>query len=452
MSLTPRDIIGQLARGGGLSIVIKIANGILAYAMLLIVARVTTAEQYGVLAIVFSIAMSASFAAALGQPWAVNRFWPQWMVQDAPMKARAFLRLSILTTTTGMAIAFALMLLIGALGQLAGSPWSFATCAAAGLFTLALGWAEFAAAGLRAQGHIVFSLFPRDIAWRLAICGFFGLGVLSGQDYRADYVVLVMSGVLILMISPQVFILVRSSLGARGVRLSYQDRKVITRYSVVNWLATIADLAKNYAGVLIVSAYLGAESAGAYFAAERTANMLLFVLLAINLVAMPQISRYFHSGRGDLVRLIIGYCGLAAGLTALAGLLLFFLLGAKILAFFNPVYEEYLPILLILCLGQFLLAAAGPVGPLLKMSGHEQIDLVVIVATGFASVVLQALAGLYWGAMGVAIAAAAGNAATGVISVAFARRKLGMDPTMLALPLQFFCGIARTLSRRDARR
>ncbi len=436
-SVSPRDIVRQLVRGGGYSIAIKVANGVLAYAMLLIIARVTTAEQYGIFAIAFSVAMSASYVAALGQPWAINRFWPEWMALDESVKARRFLRLSMLVTAAGMGIALVLMLLGGALKAVAEVPWSFAIAAATGLFTLALGWAEFAASGLRAQGYIVFALFPRDVAWRLVVCAIFGMAMLAELSFRAEYVVLVLGAILILVISPQVVMLARSSAGAGGFLLPPEERRGVSRYSAIMWLATVADLAKNYAGVLIVSAYLGAETAGAYFAAERTANILLFVLLAINLVSMPQISRYFHSDRREFVRLIVGYCGLAAGAAALAGLLFFVLFGGDVLAFFNPAYAEYLPILLILCLGQFFLAAAGPVGPLLKMSGYEQIDLAVIVSVGFSSVAVQALAGFYWGATGVALGAAAGNVATGAISVAYARRKLEMDPTGLSIPLRY---------------
>lgn len=45
------------------------------------------------------------------------------------------------------------------------------------------------------------------------------------------------------------------------------------------------------AGTLIVSSSFAIEASGAYFSAERTSNLLTFLLVAIHIVVGPKVSR-----------------------------------------------------------------------------------------------------------------------------------------------------------------
>jgi O-antigen/teichoic acid export membrane protein len=150
-------------------------------------------------------------------------------------------------------------------------------------------------------------------------------------------------------------------------------------------------------------------------------------------VAAPLISRHFHSDRKELVQLIVGLSGLAAGSAALAGLVFFFLFGSEVLSLFEPAYRSYFPILLILCIGQFFAAATGPVGPLLILSGHERMDLILVTTVSGGAVILQIICGFYWGAIGVALASAGATVFANVFATIYARRKLRIDTTGLSL-------------------
>ncbi len=432
LALTPREVVRQLVRGSGLSVLIKAANAVLAYAMLVVIARVSSGEVYGVFAVAFSVGISVAFIAVLGQPRAATRYWTQWTAQGRPDKARAVLRRTLVLTALGMGLAALLMLTGGALSLFTAMPWSLGVAAGTALFAVAFGWAEFASAALRAQGYIAIAMAPRDIAWRVLVCAVFGWSALAGWRFGAEALILVVGATLMIVVAPQIALLRRAA-AADAASLSGEDRKTITRYSAIMWAAATADLAKNYAGVVIVSGYLGAHAAGIYFAAERTANLLSFLLLAITLVAGPQVSHYYHSGRTDLVRLVVGLAGCAAGLAALAGIVFFFFFGARVLALFNPDYAAHLPILLVLALGQLFAAASGPVHILLVMTGHERMGLILVVCVGLGSVTLQALGAHFWGLLGVAGAAAGGTVFISVFAVVYAWRRLGIDSTGLTL-------------------
>ena len=188
--------------------------------------------------------------------------------------------------------------------------------------------------------------------------------------------------------------------------------------------------------MVIASAYLGTETAGGYFTAARTAILLSFFILSLNLVTAPQISRYYHSDRKDLVRIILGVTGLIAGFAALTGIIIFFFFGTQILALFNPLYATYLPVLLIISCGILFQAVAGPSIVLLNMSGHHCVTLILTVSIGTVSIALQAIGGLYYGAIGVAAGAAAGTVVGSLAAHQYAWRKLGLDCSGLSLAFQ----------------
>lgn len=443
--ISRRDGLLKLAHSSGLSIIIKVANAILAYFMMIIIARATTPEHFGMFAVAFSIAVSASFISTIGQPPAIIRFWPQWMSQKGPSMARAGLKHSMAITAIGQGVAVLLLLLGGALDWVVEMPWTFGLAAATALFAFAMGWAEFASAALRAQEFVVKALAPRDVGWRSLVCLVFGFLAMAQLSLDGMTIVLAVGGMLLVFVVPQLIALVRSVHGATLDQVAKSDRKILLQASSYMWAMSILDTARNYAGIIIVSAFLGTEAAGAYFAAERTAQLLSFFLLAVNLAATPQISRYYHSNRKDMAGMIAMLCGILAGLAAWCGLLFFVLFGGKILAFFDPSYVSYLPVLLILALAQVVHASAGVAGQLLNISGHERANLVINTIFGTASVVLQVLGGLYYGPIGVATAAAGGTVCLRAAVALYAWRTLQIDPTGLSLIPRSFRFIQKSL-------
>jgi O-antigen/teichoic acid export membrane protein len=427
--ITRREVARQLVHSSGLSILIKVANGFLAYLMMVLIARASTPEQYGVFAVAFSIAVSASFISTAGQPRAIIRYWQQWMSQQGPSKARAALKFSMIITTLGLGATVLIMALGGALDFILEMPWTFGLAMATALFAFAMGWAEFSSAGLRAQEFVVRALAPRDVGWRALVCLIFGGAALANIRFDGITIVLIMAGVLAVFVSPQVIALIRSTQGTSLAQLTTADRKLFLRSSFFMWGMYALDTARNYAGIIIVSAFLGTGAAGGYFAAERTANLLSFILLAVNLAAAPHISKHYHSGRSDMVMIIVMICGLTAGLAASVGLLFFIFLGDNILAVFNPTYVSYVPVLYILAIGQLVQASTGVAGLLLTMSGHERENLYINLCIGAAGITLQVVGGFLFGPIGVATAAAAGTICLRVTVTRYARRKLQIDAT-----------------------
>ena len=74
------------------------------------------------------------------------------------------------------------------------------------------------------------------------------------------------------------------------------------------------------------------------------------------------------------------------------------------------------------------------------MSGHERLNLIVNIVTSGLSVILQITGWHLFGPVGVAIAAAGVTMSSVLTEALLARRRLGLDPTVMAA---FSMGIRR---------
>ena len=62
------------------ALIIKVSSGVLTFLMFLVVARVLTAEQFGLFGVGFSLAPFSSVVGSLGLGTLIMRLWPEYMV------------------------------------------------------------------------------------------------------------------------------------------------------------------------------------------------------------------------------------------------------------------------------------------------------------------------------------------------------------------------------------
>lgn len=132
--------------------------------------------------------------------------------------------------------------------------------------------------------------------------------------------------------------------------------------------------------VLMLGAMAGLPAAGAYAVASRVGELMLFGLNAANIYTGPLFAEQ-HT-RGDTAGLqhaarLNARLGLAA--TALAGAFLV-VAGPWIFRAFGPGFHDALPALKVLVVAQLFNAAAGSVGKLMLMTGH-QIETGLVIAS-----------------------------------------------------------------------
>lgn len=189
-------------------------------------------------------------------------------------------------------------------------------------------------------------------------------------------------------------------------------------------------LINRRADILMLGALQGVEAVGLYTIASRGAELITFVLTAVNMSLGPKISACY--ARGDTERLQKMVVGSTRAIFAvslpIALLLIFF--GDWLLQVYGSGFLESGSALRILCIGQLVNASVGSVGVLLDMTGNEKDSAQAIALGAATNVALNALMIPRFGVEGAAIATASSIVIRNILLSIRVRRKLNISPTI----------------------
>ena len=293
-----------------------------------IAARLYPAEDVGVASAIVS-AMNLTFnLSMLGMNFAIIRFYPEY-------KEKAVGSALIITSIAGVAFSVAYGLIMLSSESFKGLGWKFL-----GLFVLfsVIGTlynvlSTYAIARRRAEhaffqsllfaGRFLFLFFLASMG-ALGIVSSFGLGLLLGLGYA------------ILMV------------GLPRVELDREFIRDAFRFSLGNYLASIANMAPNYLMPTLVLSMLGKEEAAYFYMAFAIGNLILFVPNAINTSFFVEGSHGLKDIKATLKKAIaFSYAYLTV---AVVGVWLF---GGFVLRFFGEGYVGGLPLLRLMIIGGF---------------------------------------------------------------------------------------------------
>ncbi|HEX9703637.1 MAG TPA: polysaccharide biosynthesis C-terminal domain-containing protein, partial [Gemmatimonadales bacterium] len=185
--------------------------------------------------------------------------------------------------------------------------------------------------------------------------------------------------------------------------------------------------ANQEVGLLMLGAIAGAEAAGVYRVATRGADVVVSVLAALNLALAPTFAQLYATG--DMRRLErLASIGTRLGLIAsLPVVVSFGVFGSWILGtIFGSDFARGSTALAILGAGQLANAAAGPVGLLLNMTGHERDAALGVWWASIVNMILSALLIPMWGIEGAAVASATSVIARNITLAIRVRNRLGL--------------------------
>lgn len=431
-----RISVTGLARNGAVAGIIKLASAGLSFAMFLAVALVTDERQFGLFSAAYAGASLVSFFASVGQQSVVLRFWPQYAGAGQRGVANSLMLRSILVAVGGLAATSAGLVLVGMLpGFSVATPEWLPLCCAAALLSLALGWSEFASGAFRAKSVLVGALLPRDVVWRalvLVVTG--GLYVTHGST-DAVTVTLLTAGLLLLSVLPQAALLLCDTLRLERTPLSLEQKREFRSVTLGLWGATSLPPALGQVSTLLVAAILGPEAAGAVFVADRTTRVVLLALTGINQALAPEISGAYYSGDTEHVQRITSLTALGASVVAVLTLAVFVVFGPFILRIFDPAYATpgTHAVLIIFALGASFAAACGPIELLSHLTGLQNSLLKVLVVVNAIGLCVTALATWWFGPPGAAASIAGTLIVWNSISVGIAKRRIGIDSSVLGL-------------------
>lgn len=157
-----------------------------------------------------------------------------------------------------------------------------------------------------------------------------------------------------------------------GADLAPGTRNAWIRASIVLGVATSLQMLNSNIDVLMLGALREAADVGIYRSASNVTSYLLFGIMSVTVVIMPQVIPLLEEeDRENLRRLLRRASGLMLGVTVI-GALAILVLGRFIFGtLFGPDFLPAYTAALCLSLGPLVIAFAGPVSMLLNMSGEE---------------------------------------------------------------------------------
>lgn len=199
----------------------------------------------------------------------------------------------------------------------------------------------------------------------------------------------------------------RNAIKPLGMASSQFRTKTLLQSSIPLFWVSVLQLITHYTSTLMLGIWRDSSQVGIFSAANRTATLISFVLIAVNSIAAPKFAALFKQGDLNALRRTAQNSAKLMALVASLPLLVFLILPGWVMSVFGPQFVAGKAALSILSLGQFVNVVTGSVGFVLIMSGHEtvmrNITTFVAVINLVANLVLIPSMGLLGAAIATAI-------------------------------------------------
>lgn len=425
--------IRKFARSSITAFAIKIGSAGLAFLMFVALSRAMDPVAYGVFGTVFSLTTLCAVIGSFGQRNNVMRFASSYDETDQSELRRGVIQFGYTVTVLGCFVAgvAGTLFVLFFLDEIT-EIW---TITGVVVLTVGFGLTEYQSRAMRVSGSISLSLLPRDILWRtLIVASAAGSAYFYGrmEDTAATWIWF-LGGTLLLVCLIQWFAYERCMPSQTFLGTARSDRTLWMKESKGPWASLIITSAGANLSVILVGILIDVEQAGPFFSALRVAQLLNMLMLAIEVVLVPMISRNAATENWKLVQRLCTWTAVFGGGFGLIGAAIIFLSGNSLLSLFGPEVTSAYPALLILTFGFLLNTVAGATAPLMTMTGHAG-QLAKFQLTGTLIGLISLPVAILWvGMEGAAICISGIVVYWNVRAWLFARRAIGVDPTIVSL-------------------
>ncbi|WP_108838564.1 lipopolysaccharide biosynthesis protein [Tateyamaria sp. Alg231-49] len=425
------SILKRLIKGGAAALLVKVASAVLSFVMFIFIARGMSPESFALFGFGFSAATLIVLGGSVGQRKATLRFVPIYQERDDQASQRGQVRRGYITVTFGCLV---LGLLFVGLSNLFASLTGGAYAWSVAFFALVLGLAEYQAHVLRSHGKIVLAFAPREVIWRAAVTGLFAIPAFS---LAPPIDVTIGFGIIAIILLGLTLLQGRIHPSTRPQALisdavDMTDQPLWLRSGLIFCGTGLLRAATPNVAMLLIGVMLPQEG-GAFFAALRLAMVVNLVEVASHMLAMPMLSAAHERGDKTSVHSISRFVAVATAVPALAFFLFLLFAGDWALGLYAAEFSHAQSVLVLIAGGHLFKCLCGPGAALLQMMGQEaQFLRLALFVSGS---VLLSLVPLIWmfGLYGAALATGLELALIGGLACWVARRKLGVDSSILGL-------------------
>ncbi len=216
-------------------------------------------------------------------------------------------------------------------------------------------------------------------------------------------------------------------------------KDVSLEYNNKQWLGTSLPMLV-YAGsqtilgqtdLVMLSAMRGTEEAGLYAVANRLAYILVFGMVAAEMVLAPIISSLYAKGKtSELQNIVVRLTKGVFFITLLFGVFFIFF-GRECLGIFGVNFQLAYPAFVILVILRVVDVGLGPAALLMTMSGYERIVAHIFILMALLNIVLNLFLIFFYGFIGAAIASFISLIAVKLILLYFGFIRTGINASIL---------------------
>lgn len=415
---------GGVKQGALWSLLMRVASTGMTFATAVLLARLLGLSGYGVYAFVFAWMNLLTIPTALGMDKLMVREVAVYRAQGAWDKLHGFLRwgnLAVLLASLTVA-ALAAGVAVVALGPENGLRFSFLLA----LLSLPLTTlTSLRQAAMRGFGHIVGGQWPELLLRPVLIIVLSVSAWLLLPTFTAPWAVGASLTATLLAFVVGALLLARVlKLEAKHAPPSFELGKWLR--SALPFMVVSGMFVLNArTDVVMLGALSGTDAVGLYTPAARGAELISFVLLAVNTALAPTLARLYAEGKRAQLEATVTRSTRLITLASSPLALGFILLGGPFLLLFGAEFTGGRTALTILSLGQLVNAATGTVGTLLNMTGHERDTAIAVGSSAALNIVLNVLLIPAFGINGAAAATAVSTLTWNVLLAAFVYRRLG---------------------------
>ncbi|MDC0664167.1 oligosaccharide flippase family protein [Marinobacter sp. SS21] len=193
------------------------------------------------------------------------------------------------------------------------------------------------------------------------------------------------------------------------------------------WIVLVMSQLIQWTGQFVGGAYLPPDQIAQLAVAQRTAMLVSFILMAVNMVVAPRFAALHAGGDLDGVRnmALTAVRLMVLGATPVLAVMLIF--PEVLMGLFGEGFAGGSHLLQVLAVGQFVNVVTGSVGYLLTMSGHEKDLRNTLLIVAPVSVAITFILVPLYGAVGAALSTALAVGAQNLLAVYWVKRRLGFN-------------------------
>lgn len=413
-----------------LAFLVKVAAAFSSYLLFAVVARYMSANEFGVFSYFFSAAMLAALVGGFGQQMLIVKEVPASQVHQDKRFEKGTYYFSLLTTVIS-ALLISSILFMALYYQNKDTLSSVVFFCAMLCFLYSFSQSTIGA--LRVQDHTLIAIVTRDLVWRVLVISLFVIivGLLAGYD-KLLIIFSVMSATLLAIVLAHLVLIKKGIRHLKGYKPEFKAKAWLSTSAGLTLVAVISG-ADLYIYTIVIGRLFDNEVVGAFFAALKTAELINLFLMTISLVVAPKLSKAVAEKNTKNLQLECNSAIFLLSMPTLTACLVMLVFAPYFMLIFDASYMQYDTLMRLLVLGMLINALTGSTVLLFQLTGMHWLQVVFQGGGLIISLLLLPVFAYYMGINGAAISFIVSKVLWNLLAVIFIRKRVGVDPTVLAL-------------------